>query len=65
MTWPLVLVADCRDELRQARDRLLDGLKKLNETNALVTSMKADLARLQPELEAKAAATAELLAKVG
>jgi hypothetical protein len=43
---------------------LLDGLKKLNETNNLVASMKADLARLQPELESKAAATADLLVKV-
>jgi dynein heavy chain len=55
----------CRDELGQARNRLLDGLKKLNETNNLVASMKADLARLQPELESKAAATADLLVKVG
>jgi hypothetical protein len=38
-------------------------VRKLNETEALVTSMKADLARLQPVLEAKAAATAELLTK--
>jgi dynein heavy chain len=53
-----------RDELGQARNRLLDGLKKLNETNNLVASMKADLARLQPELESKAAATADLLVKV-
>lgn len=54
----------CREELGQARNRLLDGLKKLNETNNLVASMKADLARLQPELESKAASTAELLVKV-
>lgn len=39
-------------------------MNKLSETEALVTSMKADLARLQPELEAKAAATADLLVKV-
>eukprot|EP00879_Flechtneria_rotunda_P011225 GHRR01011724.1.p1 GENE.GHRR01011724.1~~GHRR01011724.1.p1 ORF type:complete len:1363 (+),score=486.85 GHRR01011724.1:1838-5926(+) len=60
----LQLLQEKRQELRQARDRLLDGLRKLNETNVLVTSMKADLARLQPELEAKAAATADLLVKV-
>lgn len=53
-----------RDELGQARNRLLDGLKKLNETNNLVASMKADLACLQPQLESKAAATADLLVKV-
>ncbi|WIA13579.1 hypothetical protein OEZ85_007146 [Tetradesmus obliquus] len=60
----LQLLQEKRDELGQARNRLLDGLKKLNETNALVASMKADLARLQPELESKAAATADLLVKV-
>lgn len=54
----------CRSKLRHSCDRLLDGVRKLIETEALVTSMKADLARLQPVLEAKAAATAELLAKV-
>jgi hypothetical protein len=61
---PAVLLFIYRDELGQARNRLLDGLKKLNETNNLVASMKADLARLQPELESKAAATADLLVKV-
>lgn len=63
---PYVLCSACvhSDELGQARNRLLDGLKKLDETNALVASMKADLARLQPELESKAAATADLLVKV-
>lgn len=40
-------------------------MRKLNETEALVASMKADLARLQPVLEDKAAATADLLVKVG
>lgn len=47
-----------------SRDRLREGLKKLHDTEVVVNSMKADLARLQPELEAKAAATVELLTKV-
>ena len=47
-----------------ARDRLLNGLYKLNETNSLVDGMKAELALLQPVLEAKSQATAELLAQV-
>lgn len=55
----------CRSNLQHSCDRLLDGVRKLTETEALVSSMKVDLARLQPVLEAKAAATAELLAKVG
>lgn len=54
-----------RSKLQHSCERLLDGVRKLIETEALVTSMKADLARLQPVLEAKAAATAELLTKVG
>lgn len=54
----------CRSTLQHSCERLLNGVNKLNETEALVTSMKADLANLQPVLEAKAAATAELLVKV-
>jgi hypothetical protein len=53
-----------RSQLGASRDRLLEGLQKLHDTEVMVTSMKADLDRLQPELEAKAAATAELLVKV-
>jgi hypothetical protein len=54
----------CRSKLQFSCERLLNGVNKLTETEALVTSMKADLARLQPVLEAKAAATADLLVKV-
>ena len=53
-----------REEYLVARDRLLNGLYKLNETNSLVDGMKAELALLQPVLEAKSQATAELLAQV-
>ena len=53
-----------REELGTSRDRLLNGLSKLNETNQLVDKMKTELAALQPELVAKAAATAELLQRV-
>jgi len=53
-----------REEYGQARDRLLNGLHKLQETNTLVESMKGELAALQPVLAAKAEATAELLARV-
>jgi hypothetical protein len=53
-----------RSKLQASCERLLDGVRKLNETEALVASMKADLAALQPVLEAKAVATAELLEKV-
>ncbi len=45
------------DELSTARDRLLNGLNKLSETNTLVEQMKAQLAQLAPVLEVKAKAT--------
>ena len=61
---PLTHAHTARDELTIARDRLLNGLYKLNETNQLVDRMKADLAELQPVLESKSKATAELLTKV-
>jgi len=60
----LQLLAEKREEFSVARDRLLNGLQKLTETNTLVDSMKIDLAELQPILEAKSKATAELLKKV-
>jgi len=47
-----------------AKERLLNGLHKLNETNALVDGMKDQLAKLAPVLEAKSKSTSELLAKV-
>ena len=58
------LLAEKREEMDMARDRLLNGLTKLNETNALVASMKEELAKLQPVLEEKSAATAVLLEQV-
>lgn len=60
----VVLCLPFRSKLQHLCEQLLNGVNKLNETKALITSMKADLARLQPVLEAKAAATAELLVKV-
>jgi len=58
-------IHNCREEVAAARDRLLNGLSKLQQTNSTVDSMKSDLALLQPILEAKAAATAQLLVQVG
>ena len=60
---PLLLFC-LREEYMVARDRLLNGLYKLNETNQLVDGMKAELALLQPVLETKSKATAELLVQV-
>jgi dynein heavy chain len=58
------LLAEKREELGTARDRLLNGLMKLDETNSVVDSMKAELGALQPVLEQKAAATEILLVQV-
>lgn len=64
ITLYLQLLNEKREEFSEARDRLLNGLQKLTETNALVDNMKLELADLQPVLEAKSKATAELLKKV-
>eukprot|EP00955_Chlamydomonas_euryale_P013841 149520-Chlamydomonas_euryale.AAC.1 len=61
---PSLYERTCREDFTVARDRLLNGLDKLNQTNALVDTMKAELAELQPTLEAKSRATAELLGTV-
>ena len=58
------LLGEKRAEFEQARDRLLNGLKKLAETNAMVDSMQEELTALQPVLEEKSKATAELLVTV-
>ncbi|KAG1679671.1 hypothetical protein FOA52_006190 [Chlamydomonas sp. UWO 241] len=60
----LQLLREKREEYMVARDRLLNGLDKLSQTNSMVDGMKAELADLQPTLESKSKATAELLVKV-
>jgi dynein heavy chain len=44
------LLADKRAELSASRDRLLNGLQKLRETNAMVDAMRLELNNLQPVL---------------
>ena len=58
------LLAEKREELGNARDRLLNGLMKLDETNELVANMKIKLGELQPVLVEKSAATEILLVEV-
>mmetsp|Transcript_39705 Transcript_39705/g.74534 ORF Transcript_39705/g.74534 Transcript_39705/m.74534 type:complete len:1860 (+) Transcript_39705:1-5580(+) len=58
------LLAEKREEFGIARDRLLNGLTKLEETNALIDTMKVDLGELQPVLVEKSRATAELMVVV-
>ena len=58
------LLDEKRNELGGARDRLLNGLQKLEETNVLIANMKVELGELQPVLKEKAAATEILLVQV-
>jgi hypothetical protein len=60
----LQLLAQRRQELHAARDRLLNGLGKLQEANEVVDRMQGELALLQPVLVEKTAATQELLMQV-
>ena len=47
------LLKDKRTEYSEARERLLNGLNKLRETNVVVEKMQADLNKLTPVLEEK------------
>lgn len=50
------MLAEKQAEYGEAADRLSNGLDKLQETNALVDTMQAQLNQLQPVLEEKAQA---------
>jgi len=60
----VALLGEKREEYGIARDRLLNGLSKLSETNVMIDKMKIDLGELQPVLEEKSKATAELMIQV-
>ena len=47
------LLSEKREEFSVARDRLLNGLTKLEDTNIVIDKMKIDLGELQPILEEK------------
>lgn len=47
--------------LKQARDRIKNGLVKLLETNDLVDKMKKELVALEPELKQKSEDTNQLM----
>lgn len=59
------LLSAKRAELGGARERLLNGLQRLHETNQAVDKMQAQLNALAPQLAEKTAATAILLEQVG
>ncbi|GAX73618.1 hypothetical protein CEUSTIGMA_g1069.t1 [Chlamydomonas eustigma] len=58
------LLQDKRQEMALARDRLLNGLQKLQDTNAVVDKMQQELNDLQPILASKTADTEQLLQQV-
>jgi len=51
-------------EMAMARDRLLNGLAKLQETNIVVDRMQRELSELQPILAEKTKDTQRLLTQV-
>eukprot|EP00731_Ephydatia_muelleri_P001617 Em0001g1617a len=53
-----------RKQLVAARTRIATGLKKLLETNELVTNMEAELTALAPELKKKSIETEELMKRL-
>lgn len=53
-----------RKDLQKERNKLKNGLDKLQQTNELVASLQKELSLLQPELTKKAAATEALLKQI-
>jgi len=53
-----------RKQLVNSRDRVATGLKKLLETNELVTNMEVELTALEPQLKKKSTETEELMKKL-
>lgn len=58
------LLAEKREEYSVSRDRLVNGLNKLNQTNEVVDTMKEELNKLQPILKEKSESTTKLIAQV-
>lgn len=59
------MLQEKRKELGSSRDRLKNGLSKLEETNVLVANMQITLEQLGPELKQKASDTEQLMVKIG
>lgn len=58
------LLKSKRQEMALARERLLNGLQKLTDTNVVVDKMQRELNELQPILAAKTKETEKLLRQV-
>ncbi|XP_065178852.1 dynein axonemal heavy chain 6-like [Sycon ciliatum] len=60
----LDMLKDKRKQLVAARDRVANGLKKLLETNDLVSTMKVELTALEPVLKEKSEQTEVLMGRL-
>ena len=58
------LLGEQHSQLTTSRERLLNGLNKLHETNSAVDGMQKELTALQPTLQQKTASAELLLAQV-
>ena len=58
------LLGEQHSQLTTSRERLLNGLTKLHDTNAAVDGMQKELTALQPTLQQKTASAELLLAQV-
>ena len=57
------MLTGLQDGVQTKMDRMIVGVQKLSETNAIVDSLQADLEKLAPVLKTKGEETEELLAK--
>ncbi|ORX87336.1 hypothetical protein BCR32DRAFT_215454 [Anaeromyces robustus] len=60
----IVMLQEKRKELSAQRDRLKNGLDKLNETNEMVANMQVELEQLQPILVTKTADVESLMVQI-
>lgn len=58
------MLGEQHTQLTGSRERLLNGLTKLHETNAAVDVMQQELNALQPTLQQKTASAEQLLVQV-
>ena len=58
------MLGEQHSQLTASRERLINGLNKLQETNSAVDAMQQELTALQPTLQQKTASAEQLLAQV-
>lgn len=56
-----LMLAKKTEDIIKRRQRIANGLQKLNETNLLVDKMKVELIAFEPKLKAKSEATKALM----